>query len=69
VGDDQVIARYWRLLFTDAANPEAIGWVFLGLFDDYAKQFNYGWEYGGEDNGEVTYSVAASLGSTGGCCG
>ncbi len=60
VGDDQVRARYWRLLFSDVANPGGyfeIGRVFLGLFDEYAKQFAYGWEYAGEDDSEVTYSV------------
>lgn len=60
VGDDQVMARYWRLRFTDAANPDGyleVGRVFLGLFDEYAKQFSYGWEYAGEDDSEITYSV------------
>lgn len=60
VGDDQVQARYWRLLFSDAANPDGyfeIGRVFLGLFDEYAKQFGYGWDYTGEDDSQATYSV------------
>lgn len=59
VGDDHVRARYWRLWFVDAANPDGyieIGIVFLGLFDDYAKKFAYDWEYTGQDDSNITTS-------------
>lgn len=49
-------ARYWRVQFTDPANPDGyfqIGRLYLCLYDDYARQFGYGWDYDGEDDSNI----------------
>lgn len=59
VGDDQILARYWRVLLADPTNPDgyfAIGRVFLCCYDEYAKIFAYDWRYGGVDDSQVDYS-------------
>jgi hypothetical protein len=58
-GQDHVSARYWRLLFEDAGNPDGfveIGRIFLGLYDEYARNPGYGWGYSYQDDSSITRS-------------
>jgi hypothetical protein len=60
VGDDHVQARYWRLQFTDAANPSGfveLGRAVLCCYDNYACQFEFDWSYSGQDDSEIDKSV------------
>jgi hypothetical protein len=61
VNGDHVKARYWLIRLADATNGAGyfeLGRLFLGTFDHYAKQFGYGWEYGGEDDSTISTSVS-----------
>lgn len=60
IGDDHVRAQYWRLLFTDLNIPEGyfeIGLMYLGLYDDYGRQFGYGSDFGGQDDSIITRAL------------
>jgi hypothetical protein len=60
VGEDHVRARYWRLQFTDAANPTGyleIGRIYLCCYDNYGCQFEFDWSYGGQDDSVIDASV------------
>ncbi len=58
--EDQITARYWRLLLIDPGNPDGylqIGRIFLGLYDEYARNVGYGWGFSYEDDSAVSRSV------------
>jgi len=54
-----VEGRYWTVIFSDSANPDGyiqVGRALLVYHDEYARQFEPGWKYGGKDDSQIDFS-------------